>query len=74
MIQKVVSFSFSMEIQNKFTTNRFPILSLPPPPKGMSKFAKLARSVTRSRQFNAHLPAIKDPSKQSNFTQVTRRN
>lgn len=38
--------------------------------EGMSKFAKLARSVTRSRQFNAHLPAIKDPSKQSNFTQV----
>lgn len=40
---------------------------------GLSKFAKLARSVTRSRQFNAHLPTIKDPSKQSNLAQVNRK-
>lgn len=37
---------------------------------GLSKFAKLARSVTRSRQFSAHIPTIKDPSKQSNLAQV----
>uniref|UniRef100_A0A336LSJ2 CSON015324 protein n=1 Tax=Culicoides sonorensis TaxID=179676 RepID=A0A336LSJ2_CULSO len=34
---------------------------------GLSKFAKLARSVTRSRQFSAHLPTLKDPGKQSNL-------
>ncbi|XP_055389293.1 potassium voltage-gated channel protein eag isoform X1 [Condylostylus longicornis] len=34
---------------------------------GLSKFAKLARSVTRSRQFSAHLPTLKDPTKQSNL-------
>lgn len=37
---------------------------------GLSKFAKLARSVTRSRQFSAHIPTLKDPSKQSNLAQV----
>lgn len=37
---------------------------------GLSKFAKLARSVTRSRQFAAHIPNLKDPSKQSNLAQV----
>ena len=37
---------------------------------GLSKFAKLARSVTRSRQFNAGIQNIKDPSKQSNLAQV----
>ncbi|XP_070144673.1 potassium voltage-gated channel protein eag [Drosophila kikkawai] len=37
---------------------------------GLSKFAKLARSVTRSRQFSAHLPTLKDPTKQSNLAHV----
>ena len=37
---------------------------------GLSKFAKLARSVTRSRQFSA-LPTLKDPTKQSNLAHVT---
>lgn len=37
---------------------------------GLSKFAKLARSVTRSRQFSAHLPTLKDPTKQSNLATV----
>ena len=42
---------------------------------GLSKFAKLARSVTRSRsvlvsQFSSHIPAIKDSGKQSNFAHV----
>ncbi|XP_055298065.1 potassium voltage-gated channel protein eag [Sitodiplosis mosellana] len=37
---------------------------------GLSKFAKLARSVTRSRQFNAGIQNIKDPSKQSNLAQM----
>ncbi|MPC21335.1 Potassium voltage-gated channel protein eag [Portunus trituberculatus] len=40
---------------------------------GLSKFAKLARSVTRSRsvlvtQFSSHLPVMKDVAKQSNIT------
>lgn len=43
---------------------------------GLSKFAKLARSVTRSRtvlasQFSSHIPAIKDTNKQSNFAHVS---
>ncbi|GFY39251.1 potassium voltage-gated channel protein eag [Trichonephila inaurata madagascariensis] len=43
---------------------------------GLSKFARLARSVTRSRsvlvqQFSSHLPAIKaDPTKQSQIAHV----
>ncbi|XP_055909142.1 potassium voltage-gated channel protein eag isoform X6 [Eupeodes corollae] len=37
---------------------------------GLSKFAKLARSVTRSRQFSAHLPTMKDPTKQSNLAHM----
>ncbi|XP_031626663.1 potassium voltage-gated channel protein eag isoform X2 [Contarinia nasturtii] len=37
---------------------------------GLSKFAKLARSVTRSRQFSSHVPNLKDPSKQSNLAQM----
>ncbi|XP_036677182.2 potassium voltage-gated channel protein eag isoform X10 [Drosophila suzukii] len=37
---------------------------------GLSKFAKLARSVTRSRQFSAHLPTLKDPTKQSNLAHM----
>ncbi|ROT75597.1 putative EAG, partial [Penaeus vannamei] len=42
---------------------------------GLSKFAKLARSVTRSRsvlvtQFSSHLPAMKDVSKQSNIAHM----
>ncbi|XP_055691970.1 potassium voltage-gated channel protein eag isoform X3 [Lutzomyia longipalpis] len=37
---------------------------------GLSKFAKLARSVTRSRQFTAHLPALKDPTKQSHLAHM----
>lgn len=40
------------------------------PVLGLSKFAKLARSVTRSRQFSAHLPTLKDPTKQSNLAHV----
>jgi hypothetical protein len=39
--------------------------------KGLSKFAKLARSVTRSRQFSSHLPTIKDTAKQSNLAHVS---
>lgn len=39
--------------------------------KGLSKFAKLARSVTRSRQFSSHLPTIKDSAKQSNLAHVS---
>lgn len=38
---------------------------------GLSKFAKLARSVTRSRQFTAHLPTLKDPTKQSHLAHVS---
>lgn len=38
---------------------------------GLSKFAKLARSVTRSRQFSAHLPTLKDSTKQSNLAHVS---
>lgn len=41
------------------------------PVLGLSKFAKLARSVTRSRQFSAHLPTLKDPTKQSNLAHVS---
>ncbi|CAG9820257.1 unnamed protein product [Phaedon cochleariae] len=42
---------------------------------GLSKFAKLARSVTRSRsvlvsQFSSHLPNLKDTTKQSHLAQV----
>ncbi|CRK97638.1 CLUMA_CG011023, isoform A [Clunio marinus] len=37
---------------------------------GLSKFAKLARSVTRSRQFSSHLPTIKDSTKQSNLAHM----
>ncbi|CAO1408816.1 unnamed protein product [Diamesa serratosioi] len=37
---------------------------------GLSKFAKLARSVTRSRQFSSHLPTIKDTTKQSNLAHM----
>ncbi|XP_017870740.1 PREDICTED: potassium voltage-gated channel protein eag isoform X4 [Drosophila arizonae] len=40
------------------------------PVLGLSKFAKLARSVTRSRQFSAHLPTLKDPTKQSNLAHM----
>lgn len=44
--------------------------------KGLSKFAKLARSVTRSRtvlasQFSSHIPAPKETVKQSNFAHVS---
>lgn len=39
---------------------------------GLSKFAKLARSVTRSRQFSAHLPALKDTGRQSNIGHVSK--
>lgn len=47
-----------------------------PSQAGLSKFAKLARSVTRSRsvlvtQFSSHLPAMKDVAKQSNITHVS---
>ena len=39
---------------------------------GLSKFAKLARSVTRSRSaIVSHVPAIKDPIKHSNFGHVS---
>ncbi|KAK9875802.1 hypothetical protein WA026_009590 [Henosepilachna vigintioctopunctata] len=43
---------------------------------GLSKFAKLARSVTRSRsvlvsQFSSHLPNLKDTTKQSHLAQVS---
>ncbi|XP_069971816.1 potassium voltage-gated channel protein eag isoform X6 [Penaeus vannamei] len=46
-----------------------------PTKTGLSKFAKLARSVTRSRsvlvtQFSSHLPAMKDVSKQSNIAHM----
>ncbi|XP_050709707.1 potassium voltage-gated channel protein eag-like isoform X3 [Eriocheir sinensis] len=46
-----------------------------PTKTGLSKFAKLARSVTRSRsvlvtQFSSHLPAMKDVAKQSNITHM----
>ncbi|XP_034238294.1 potassium voltage-gated channel protein eag [Thrips palmi] len=42
---------------------------------GLSKFAKLARSVTRSRsvlvsQFSSHLPNLKDTAKQSNLAHM----
>ncbi|XP_048526223.1 potassium voltage-gated channel protein eag isoform X5 [Dendroctonus ponderosae] len=42
---------------------------------GLSKFAKLARSVTRSRsvlvsQFSSHLPNLKDTTKQSHLAQM----
>ncbi|XP_072158548.1 potassium voltage-gated channel protein eag isoform X4 [Bemisia tabaci] len=42
---------------------------------GLSKFAKLARSVTRSRsvlasQFSSHVPAVKDSVKQSNLAHM----
>nr|CAH7730497.1 unnamed protein product [Callosobruchus chinensis] len=42
---------------------------------GLSKFAKLARSVTRSRsvlvsQFSSHLPNLKDTAKQSHLAQM----
>ncbi|XP_070493182.1 potassium voltage-gated channel protein eag isoform X2 [Chironomus tepperi] len=37
---------------------------------GLSKFAKLARSVTRSRQFSSHLPTLKDTTKQSNLAHM----
>lgn len=42
---------------------------------GLSKFAKLARSVTRSRsvlvsQFSSHLPNLKDTTKQSHLAHV----
>ncbi|KAG8231284.1 hypothetical protein J437_LFUL010322 [Ladona fulva] len=42
---------------------------------GLSKFAKLARSVTRSRsvlvsQFSSHLPNIKDTSRQSHLAHI----
>ncbi|KAJ1522858.1 hypothetical protein ONE63_002006 [Megalurothrips usitatus] len=42
---------------------------------GLSKFAKLARSVTRSRsvlvsQFSSHLPNLKDTTKQSNLAHM----
>lgn len=42
---------------------------------GLSKFAKLARSVTRSRsvlasQFSSHIPVVKETSKQSNLAHV----
>lgn len=45
---------------------------------GLSKFAKLARSVTRSRsvlvsQFSSHLPNLKDTTKQSNLAHVSTR-
>lgn len=45
--------------------------------KGLSKFARLARSVTRSRsvlasQFTSHLPIIKaEPAKQSSLGHVS---
>lgn len=44
-------------------------------PTGLSKFAKLARSVTRSRsvlasQFSSHIPVVKETSKQSNLAHV----
>lgn len=44
---------------------------------GLSKFAKLARSVTRSRsvlvsQFSSHLPNLKDTTKQSHLAQVSK--
>ena len=47
--------------------------------KGLSKFAKLARSVTRSRsvlvsQFSSHIPAVKETSKQSNLAHVSNSN
>lgn len=54
---------------NKF--NDFNIFALAHFNVGLSKFAKLARSVTRSRQFGAHMSNIKDPSKQSNLAQVS---
>nr|CAD7257776.1 unnamed protein product [Timema shepardi] len=43
---------------------------------GLSKFAKLARSVTRSRsvlvsQFSSHLPNLKETTKQSNLAHVS---
>ena len=43
---------------------------------GLSKFAKLARSVTRSRsvlvsQFSSHLPNLKDTAKQSHLAHVS---
>lgn len=39
---------------------------------GLSKFAKLARSVTRSRTaIVSHAPVIKDPVKHSNFGHVS---
>lgn len=47
-------------------------ISSPLPTIGLSKFAKLARSVTRSRQFAAHIPNPKDPAKQSNLPQVNK--
>ncbi|KAK5643336.1 hypothetical protein RI129_007181 [Pyrocoelia pectoralis] len=42
---------------------------------GLSKFAKLARSVTRSRsvlvsQFSSHIPNLKDTTKQSHLAQM----
>ncbi|KAK6642218.1 hypothetical protein RUM44_013941 [Polyplax serrata] len=46
---------------------------------GLSKFAKLARSVTRSRsvlvsQFSSHLPNLKDTNKQSHLAHVSELN
>jgi hypothetical protein len=43
---------------------------------GLSKFAKLARTVTRSRtmlasQFTSHPPNLKDTAKQSNLAHVS---
>lgn len=43
---------------------------------GLSKFAKLARSVTRSRsvlasQFSTNMPAVKESSRQSNLAHVS---
>jgi hypothetical protein len=49
----------------------FSLFSLLAQTQGLSKFAKLARSVTRSRQFSSHLPTIKDTTKQSNLAHVS---
>lgn len=65
---KQVDDTLNKRLSVKFINNKFV--------SGLSKFAKLARSVTRSRsvlvsQFSSHLPNLKDTTKQSHLVQVS---
>lgn len=61
--RRFVAFKLSIKINQKLSHSIHIV--------GLSKFAKLARSVTRSRQFSSHLPTIKDTAKQSNLAHVS---